>query len=113
MPFAWGTNDCVLFTADCVLATTGVDHAQELRGYRTAIQASRLVKMLGGLEAIVTRRLGAAIPLHEVTAGDVVLVAIESANALGVYSGNACLGPGKAGIIAVGRTQIIAAWKVK
>ncbi len=25
MPFAWGTNDCVLFAADCVCATTGME----------------------------------------------------------------------------------------
>ncbi|CAB4194509.1 hypothetical protein UFOVP1254_95 [uncultured Caudovirales phage] len=112
VPFAWGTNDCVLFAADCVLAMTGVDHAAQFRGYTSATHAARLIKKLGGLEAIVTRALGQPIDLNKVTAGDVVLVNIESGNALGIYSGNACLGPGKDGIMAVGRTQIIAAWKV-
>lgn len=112
MPFAWGSNDCVLFAADCVLAMTGVDHAAQFRGYTTAVHAARLIKKLGGLEAIVTRALGLPQALHEVTAGDVVLVQFESCIALGIYSGNACLGPGKDGIMAVGRTQILLAWKV-
>ncbi len=113
MPFAWGSNDCVLFAADCVCATTGIDHAVKFRGYSTAIHAARLVKKLGGLEQIVTSALGEPIPLHKITAGDVVLISIDSIPALGIYSGNACLGPGKDGIIAIGRAQIVMAWKVQ
>jgi hypothetical protein len=113
IPFAWGSNDCVLFAADCVLATTGVDHAAKFRGYRTAVHAARLIKKLGGLEAIVTLALGPSIPLHEVVAGDVVLIEIESTIALGIYTGSACIGPGKSGIIVVSRTQMVAAWKTE
>lgn len=32
MPYAWGSNDCVLYAADMVAAITGIDLAEEFRG---------------------------------------------------------------------------------
>ena len=45
LPFAWGTNDCAVFAADCVQALTGVDVAlPELRAHTSELQAARLLK---------------------------------------------------------------------
>jgi hypothetical protein len=34
-PFAWGSNDCCLFSANAILAVTGVDIADDFRGKYT------------------------------------------------------------------------------
>jgi hypothetical protein len=48
-PFAWGTNDCALFAADGVKATTGIDIADDFRGkYTDEESAFALIKKLTG-----------------------------------------------------------------
>lgn len=52
MPFAWGSNDCCLFSADAILAMTGVDLMAGYRGkYSSALSAVRAFKAVGGLES--------------------------------------------------------------
>ncbi|GGA79548.1 hypothetical protein GCM10011507_33480 [Edaphobacter acidisoli] len=49
MPFAWGKNDCCLFTADAIQAMTGVDLAADFRGkYSDAKSAFALIHSLSG-----------------------------------------------------------------
>ncbi len=44
-PFSWGQSDCLLAAADAVLAVTGFDPAEDIRGkYDTALGAIRLMK---------------------------------------------------------------------
>lgn len=75
-----GFQDCALFAADCVLAMTGVDYASELRGYKSKIDAYRIVSTYGSLEAMVTALLGKT-PIHPAFAhrGDVMLGSPELA----------------------------------
>lgn len=73
-PFRWGSNDCALFAADAVQATTGVDFAAKLRGYRTAREALRIISARGGLVSIATRALGAALAPIFACTGDIALV---------------------------------------
>jgi hypothetical protein len=59
MEFVWGVNDCCLFAADAVLEQLGVDPAEPLRGrYTTALQAERVLHLVGGLEGICRSTLG-------------------------------------------------------
>jgi hypothetical protein len=52
MPFVWGSNDCCLFSADAILAMTGIDTMADYRGkYNSALSAVRLFKAGGGIEA--------------------------------------------------------------
>lgn len=74
-PFQWGVNDCATFAADCVLAQTGVDFADGLRGaYSSEEEASELLADRGwfdlpGLaDAFLERRNGRHLR------GDVVLL---------------------------------------
>ena len=46
-PFAFGSHDCCMFSSSLVLAYTGVDPAKKLRGYKSAIGASRMLKEQG------------------------------------------------------------------
>lgn len=58
-PFVWGVSDCALSAGDAVLAQTGVDPVASLRGrYKTAKGAAGVLKRHGGLEAMLTARLG-------------------------------------------------------
>jgi hypothetical protein len=46
-PFQWGTHDCALWAADCVLAITGEDFAKDARGtYESAIGAIKCLSKI-------------------------------------------------------------------
>lgn len=74
-PFEWGVNDCAIFAADCVLAQTGVDLANGLRGeYANQEEAEALLRdrgwgdLAGLADAFLARRSDWA------RKGDVVLL---------------------------------------
>lgn len=48
VPFAWGSNDCASFAGDGILANTGVDVMEDLRGYTTAVGAARKIASVTG-----------------------------------------------------------------
>lgn len=73
-PFAWGSNDCALFAADCVREITGEDLAQGLRSHRTATQAARVIRRHGGLAQIAARALGPSCSVGDAVQGDIVLM---------------------------------------
>lgn len=111
-PFAWGSNDCCLFAADAVLALTGVDRAQALRGYASAEEAARLVARLGGLRQIATDALGPALPPLMAGVGDVVLVLNEGREILAVCNGTTALCPAADRMAVLGMEAALAAWRV-
>lgn len=113
MPFQWGVNDCALFASDCVLALTGKDFAKPWRGYNTELGANELLQKHGGLEGLATKSLGKPCAVQEIVVGDVVLLAQYNApSRLGIFTGAACIGPGKRGIIVVTLEHAVAAWSV-
>lgn len=113
--FAWGEWDCVLAAADCAHALTGADPLEGLRwnGLRGAL---RCLEVEGGLEAAVTRVLGAPIGPALAQRGDVLLIdtgalpmmsadldsedaaRAELRHALAVCLGEACAAPTRAGL---------------
>lgn len=115
-PMVWGTNDCCMFAADTVLAQTGVDPLEWLRGaYSTEDGAAEVLKRGGGLARMVTAQLGAARPLVTTARrGDVVLFESGNGPALGV-----CVGDKFAAIRPVGglgyfsMRHAITAWRVE
>ena len=111
-PFAWGRNDCCLWAADAVLATTGTDHAAGLRGtYSTAAEAVRVVAELGGMEAIGARA-GEAIPPMMAAEGDVGLLTIDGRDMLAVCCGPGWLAPSALGLALHQLDMARAAWRV-
>lgn len=116
--FAYGTFDCALFAADCVLAMTEVDYAAELRGYKSKLDAYRIVVGYGSLEAMITALLGRE-PKHPSRAGrgDVVLATIdlepgESGDCIGICVGPKCVFPRPVGVRLTPRTVIRLAWSI-
>lgn len=116
-PFAWGIRDCCLWAADAVYAVTLRDMACDIRGsYWSARQAARVLRDRGGLEAMVTRRMGAPINVTEAIDGDVCLLVpqahdrlAEAIGALGVLWRGSILAQGENGL-AVHRVNCAQLW---
>ena len=113
MPFAWGTNDCAIFAADCVQALTGQDPAPaSLRRHATAKQAYRAIARHGGLAAIATSSLGEPVPVRMACVGDVVLVQAGKRDALAICNGTTAMMPSARGLVSVGLATATCAWRV-
>lgn len=108
-PFQWGVNDCALFAADAVLAQTGIDFAEDLRGLN-ARQAMRALRAHGGLSALATRALGE--PGIEARPGDIVLIENCGRALLAVFNGRLALAPGATGLVGMPPTSARAVWRV-
>jgi hypothetical protein len=115
-PFKWGSHDCGLFAADCVLAMTDTDPAALYRGQYVDEAGARDTLWLisgGGLRAAWTKALGPAMNnVRMAKRGDVVLVEVGGVEATGVVVGSrvACLS--EAGLAIVPAHRIVAAWSV-
>jgi hypothetical protein len=111
-PFEWGVNDCCLFAADAVRAMTGRDPAADARGYTTERQAARVLKQLGGLEALASTRAGGEeVPPAMARVGDVVLGKMDR-ECLGVCTGETWHAPSAAGLVAAPMSAALKAWRV-
>lgn len=79
-PFVDGETDCALTCADWVMLATGcADPAQHLRGqYASALQRERLLRRLGGLEAVVSdcARRAHLTETSEPSRGDIGVVSL-------------------------------------
>ena len=112
-PFAWGEHDCVLWAANVVLAMTGQDLATRYRGrYRNALGASRLIKRLGGMDAILCAVLGHPIAPLYARAGDVGIVENAGADVIAVCVGMDWIAPTASGLGTVPFTAARSAWRV-
>lgn len=112
MPFAWGSNDCALFAADCVQALTGEHLCPDLRGYASAKGAMRRIKHAGGLRGLASLALGEPIPVLMAAPGDVVVIRTGKREAMAVCNGGTAIAAGPAGMVAVSMQQALSAWRV-
>lgn len=112
-PFAWGSNDCVLFAADGIAAMTGVDPAGSLRGqWAGRGEAVRVIARLGGLAAAVdTLGMDPIGPLFA-QRGDLVLHRRDGTDALALCLGNQLAGPSDSGLLFFGLENGVQAWRV-
>lgn len=103
--FTWGEHDCCSMASEWVRRCSGV--SIELPAYTTAKEALRIIAAGGGLQAMITERLGQ--PADEPQRGDVALLA---GGAVGIVLGEVVAGPGADGYALVPRGEIIAAWRL-
>ena len=93
-PWSWATDNCALFTADCVLAMTGTDIAKGYRGrYKTARGWNRIIK--GDVE-IIAVKICEAHAMKEIDPayaqrGDIVIFLSQGEKCVGVVSDNAAM----------------------
>ena len=77
-PFEFGKHDCCLAVCDVVLAFTGIDLAEDFRGYKGKAGAAAVLRKNGGIigiaEAIAARHGIPEVPPGLAQRGDVVIV---------------------------------------
>lgn len=114
-PWAWGEHDCVMFAADCILAMTGVDLADEFRGrYENEHEAWALLAHLGheDLGSLVSTRLPEIKP-RDAQRGDVVLMPGEFGDFIAICDGATAVGPrAPRGINHNPMSAAVRAWRV-
>ena len=114
-PFEWGAHDCVTFAADCVIAMTGRDPIQDMRGtWSTEIGAKRAMLKAGSrdLGDLAADRLE-EIPVSMARRGDIVLAGEESSDDfLAVVTGHMAVGPAETGLQHISMRQAKRAYKV-
>jgi hypothetical protein len=110
-PFAWGTNDCCSFAADCVQACTGVDPWKSEREYADAVGAARTLQKLGGVVGIGDTLFGERVGPGFARVGDVGLVSMDGRDSLAVCNGDTWLGVGEHGLVAVPFAAASQAWR--
>lgn len=97
-PFEWGVTDCCTVASDVVLAVTGVDPMSDFRGrYRSERNALKLLARSGGIEALLTSRLGPLVPLACAQVGDIGLC--SDGRLVFCGGGGAWKGPGDQGLV--------------
>ena len=112
LPFAWGTNDCVMFAADCAIELTGVDPMTAYRGkYNDAAGAARVLRAADGFVVGVGKLLP-AIAVAEAQRGDWVLVRNDGRPGIAVVIDDRCVGPGAVGLSFVPVSEATDAWRV-
>ena len=117
-PFKWGVHDCCIFAADCVLAISGKDPMEGLRGqYSDRRSALEILNEHGGPDALFDarlKRIGAQeiMPAYA-QRGDVISMAQENAGArIMVAYRSFVIGPGDNGLLRKDRPSGARAWHI-
>lgn len=114
-PFAWGTNDCMMFAADAVNAITGRDYAADIRGtYTTEAEAKAILAAMtdAGDTLGVIDDLCKRVPVLSARRGDLVAIDAEEGKAIGVCAGGGCYFIGPDGLFTVPLRSCLVAWRV-
>ena len=114
-PFEWGINDCALFCADAIAATTGVDIASSFRKRYTTARGS--VKVLANegykdLTDLANKKLGKAVSTDRLSRGDAVEYETENGTTLGICMGTVIATPGVNGLVFTSMKQATKGWVV-
>ncbi len=115
-PFVDGKDDCALTIADWAMEATGCpDPAAHLRGrYSTALGRERLLRRLGGLEAVIAD-CAARADLQETGApkrGDVGLVEADGQAVAAICLGERWAIKSTQGVMVKPADQVARAWRV-
>lgn len=116
VPFAWGTQDCVLFAADAALAVVDADPMAEFRGqYDTEAGAEELMagRTFEATVAELMERFGAPeCPPGFAQRGDWALVSIGNQEMAGVVIGTTIAVPNANGLSFVPVGRATRAWAI-
>lgn len=121
-PHEYGVNDCCLFAADGIHAMTGVDIAEDFRGYSTEQGALKAIAKVAGGSTVehaaeyCAKKYGLEQLVHPLMAqrGDLVLIEEADGFKMGlVHLGGACaVVPGETELRRVPLTSIKRAWRI-
>lgn len=113
-PFAWGTCDCALWAADWVVARTGRDPAEGLRGsYSSERGAAAQIARFGSLLDAVrdAMELAGFAETAEPATGDVGVVETTVGPALAIRTAIGWAAKGERGVVCA-HFPVLAAWSV-
>ncbi len=112
-PYAWGTNDCVTFSADAVWAITGEDPIADIRGtWSDEEGAQAVLEAQGGLIAACDARYE-RVDRNFAQRGDLCLIKDANGNpSLGVCIGADAAAPGETEMLMTPVSKARLAWRV-
>ena len=105
-PFAWGDNDCCTFAGGWIQVKTGKDYLAEHRPWRTARQASKKLRDLGGLFFLFTENLTSINP-KMAQDGDLTIIDGTAS----IFSGRHVVSVGLEGLVYKDRSEAECAWR--
>lgn len=113
LPFAYGSNDCMLMIANAVSRLIGVDHSIEFMPY-TALRALLMIERAGGMVPFVSRFLGhPEESLDGIRICDPVVIKNGDLEAGGLWNGTSVTALKEGGsIVLVSREYVIASWRI-
>jgi hypothetical protein len=118
-PFQHGLHDCALFACDGIQAMTGVDIAEDMRGYTTEAGAFKAIRKITGGSTVedaadyCAQKYGLAEYLYPLMAqrGDLVLVDHDGMRMALIHPSGVCaVAPGDVGLLRIPLTAITRAW---
>ena len=114
-PFVDGQSDCALTIADWVIVATGCpDPALHLRGqYDSALQRERLLRRLGGLEAVVAdcARRANLVETSEPRRGDIGVIRLGRQVLSAICLGERWATKGD-GLVVAAADEVLMAWSI-
>ena len=105
-PFAWGSNDCILFAIGWLEHATGKDFLTQHKPWTSAREAIRKVEDAGGLEGLFDAELQRINP-HMAIDGDIALIDRTAF----LFSGPHIVSVGESGLVFLDRTDALCAWQ--
>ena len=112
-PFCWGSNDCVMFAADCIEAMTGVALVHHVQcTWANQSEAVRAIAKLGGIAAAVDCMGFVEVPALCAQRGDLVLHRRDGNDALAICLGDKLSGPSDSGHLFFELENGVRAWRV-
>jgi hypothetical protein len=111
--FAWGVNDCCLFTARVIDRMTGTDHELDLQAaYSDEATALAYIASHGDLQTAVSSHLGAPAA-GRAQRGDAVMVDGGAGYAVGICVGSSVALLQQQGLVFLPRSEIITRWAIE
>ncbi|WP_146164514.1 DUF6950 family protein [Nitrosospira sp. Nsp2] len=104
-PFKWGSHDCCTFIGAWIQIKTGRDYLTEHKPWRTARQATKKLRDLGGIRALFQGNLKEINP-HMAKDGDLTIYQ----GTAHLFSGRHIVSVGLDGLIFTDRTVAMEAW---
>ena len=111
-PFAWGLQDCCQFARRAIEAMTGADPLPDVPVYTTVREAVRILRDLGGIEALPDRAGFAEVRLTLAGRGDLMSCQTGRHLALGICLGRHSAFAGKSGLTYLPTLSCRRAWRV-
>lgn len=109
--FEYGVLDCILFVSKVVTAITGIDYVDIQ--YHGSDEAYAILKQRGGLEELITSKLGSPVSIRCLDDGDPVLCKLPIiGEVVGIIVNGSILLKTKGDTVKIPMDRILKGWHV-